>query len=135
MDRISVAIRIRPLNQREESAGVAWLWDERTVTQCALTGRPVANMAFAFDQVFGPEASNAIVFQKVARELVHSAMNGINATIFAYGQTSSGKTHTMKGTSELPGVIPLSVQTLFQVTWQRVLAARCLHGDLQRGDH
>jgi centromeric protein E len=114
MDRISVAIRIRPLNQREESAGTAWLWDDRTVTQCALTGRPVANAAFAFDQVFGPETTNAVVFQKVARDLVNSAMNGINATIFAYGQTSSGKTHTMKGNAEAPGVIPLSVQTLFQ---------------------
>lgn len=41
-------------------------------------------------------------------------MDGINQTVFAYGQTSSGKTHTMKGTNQnLDGLIPLSVNELF----------------------
>jgi centromeric protein E len=41
-------------------------------------------------------------------------MEGINGTIFAYGQTSSGKTFTMKGSHEYPGIIPLAIQDIFK---------------------
>lgn len=40
-------------------------------------------------------------------------VNGFNSTVFAYGQTSSGKTHTMKGTAGDPGIIPLAVREVF----------------------
>lgn len=40
-------------------------------------------------------------------------MDGINVTVFAYGQTSSGKTHTMRGTDKAPGLIPLSIRQVF----------------------
>lgn len=40
-------------------------------------------------------------------------VNGFNSTVFAYGQTSSGKTHTMKGTAADPGIIPLAVREVF----------------------
>ena len=40
-------------------------------------------------------------------------MDGINVTVFAYGQTSSGKTHTMRGTEKHPGLIPLSIRQVF----------------------
>ena len=46
-------------------------------------------------------------------------VHGINATIFAYGQTASGKTHTMRGTAADPGVIPRALRTLFQLTSER----------------
>lgn len=42
-------------------------------------------------------------------------VNGFNSTVFAYGQTSSGKTHTMKGTGDDPGIIPLAVREIFQL--------------------
>ena len=53
------------------------------------------------------------VFESEARELVLSALNGYNVTIFAYGQTSSGKTHTMRGSDENEGIIPLSMKEIF----------------------
>ena len=40
-------------------------------------------------------------------------VGGFNGTVFAYGQTSSGKTHTMRGTPEVPGIIPLAVAEIF----------------------
>jgi hypothetical protein len=40
-------------------------------------------------------------------------MGGFNGTVFAYGQTSSGKTHTMLGTSHEPGIVPLAVRAIF----------------------
>lgn len=45
--------------------------------------------------------------------LIHSVVGGFNGTVFAYGQTSSGKTHTMRGTSEDPGLIPKAVREVF----------------------
>lgn len=40
-------------------------------------------------------------------------VGGFNGTVFAYGQTSSGKTHTMRGTEQEPGIIPLAVTEIF----------------------
>jgi centromeric protein E len=53
------------------------------------------------------------VFTQAAKGVVQKAVEGVHGTIFAYGQTSSGKTHTMKGTTEQPGVIPLALTELF----------------------
>ena len=48
------------------------------------------------------------------KELILSSMKGINSTIFAYGQTSSGKTYTMIGEKTNPGVTPLALDEIFQ---------------------
>jgi len=53
------------------------------------------------------------IFENEAKGLVLSALHGYNATIFAYGSTSSGKTYTMKGTDSDPGIIPLSMAEIF----------------------
>lgn len=60
------------------------------------------------------EDGNVDVFNQVAKGLTHSAMEGINGTIFAYGQTSSGKTHTMLGSATNPGVIPMTIAEIFE---------------------
>ncbi len=51
--------------------------------------------------MFGPEADNAAVACRLALPLVGPALSGVNGTIFAYGVTSSGKTHTMMGTDQV----------------------------------
>ncbi|GAB4859721.1 hypothetical protein Ancab_011199 [Ancistrocladus abbreviatus] len=51
--------------------------------------------AYAFDKVFGPNATSEKVYEVAARPVVKAAMEGVNGTVFAYGVTSSGKTHTM----------------------------------------
>ena len=70
--------------------------------------------AFSYDRVFGPEVSTQTIFNEQVKDLVHNALDGINQTVFAYGQTSSGKTFTMRGGSELNGLIPLSVKEVFE---------------------
>lgn len=55
------------------------------------------------------------VYNDVAKPIVEAATTGFNGTIFAYGQTSSGKTYTMTGTDEAPGIIPLAVFNLFDI--------------------
>ena len=70
--------------------------------------------SFAFDYVYGPEANSQLIYQQLCRPIVHSVLSGYNGTIFMYGQTTSGKTYTMLGTPESPGVLPCSIRDIFQ---------------------
>jgi centromeric protein E len=112
-DKIRVAIRVRPLNQREQTAGSVWMIEENRITQCTITGRPIPSASYVFDNIFEGKQPSHSVYEATASDIIQSAMDGVNGTIFAYGQTSSGKTFTMRGTKELPGIIPMSVKDVF----------------------
>merc|ERR1719321_198768 len=77
-------------------------------------GKADESRPFQFDNVFDSETSQEEVFAD-CRELVQSAVDGYNVTIFAYGQTGAGKTWTMYGNAENPGLAPRSIQALFSV--------------------
>lgn len=100
-ETVKVAIRLRPQKS-------TWV-----VKGTELTSVPPAPPASgSFDYVL--DGSNLSVYHKVVQPLVMSAIkNCLNATIFAYGQTASGKTHTMMGTFSEEGIISLSVQDIF----------------------
>jgi len=70
---------------------------------------------FTFDTVFDADVAQKDVYDKAARPIVNNVMEGYNGTIFAYGQTGTGKTHTMDGgpTPELQGIIPNSFEHIF----------------------
>jgi chromosome segregation ATPase len=70
--------------------------------------------SYDYDQVFHTAAKNVEVYDRVAKNIVLSTMEGKNGTIFAYGQTSSGKTHTMMGNETELGVIPLAIHEIFE---------------------
>ncbi|KHG23768.1 Kinesin-related 11 [Gossypium arboreum] len=112
-DSISVTIRFRPLNEREFQRGdeIAWYADgDKTVRN---EYNPAT--AYAFDRVFGPHATSQEVYEIAARPVVQAAMEGVNGTVFAYGVTSSGKTHTMHGDQNAPGIIPLAIKDAFSI--------------------
>ncbi|XP_073221723.1 kinesin-like protein KIN-7K, chloroplastic isoform X2 [Cicer arietinum] len=67
------------------------------------------------DRVFGPTTTTRHVYDIAAQHVVSGAMEGINGTVFAYGVTSSGKTHTMHGDQRSPGIIPLAVKDTFSI--------------------
>ncbi|KAJ6402867.1 hypothetical protein OIU84_014884 [Salix udensis] len=69
--------------------------------------------AYAFDKVFGPHTASHEVYEVAAKPVVKAAMEGVNGTVFAYGVTSSGKTHTMHGDQNSPGIIPLAIKDVF----------------------
>lgn len=52
---------------------------------------------FTFDRTFGPESTQTEVYQYVVHPLIEEVLAGYNCTVFAYGQTGTGKTHTMVG--------------------------------------
>ncbi|CAG2054473.1 unnamed protein product [Timema podura] len=71
---------------------------------------------FLFDKVFKPNATQEKVYNEAAKSIVSDVLSGFNGTIFAYGQTSSGKTHTMEGVigdTAKQGIIPRIVNDIF----------------------
>jgi hypothetical protein len=95
MDKISVCVRLRPVNEREiaQKGDSSWIWTGNTIGQVSQTGGTVAASTFTFDNVFAPSACTEDLYENVCAPVIQSAIDGINATIFAYGQTSSGKTY------------------------------------------
>ncbi|KAI8446178.1 P-loop containing nucleoside triphosphate hydrolase protein [Phakopsora pachyrhizi] len=77
-------------------------------------GRKVKDMRFCFDRVFDETASQEEVYEGSARELISGVLDGLNATVFAYGATGCGKTHTITGTPDAPGIVYLLMRDLFE---------------------
>eukprot|EP00834_Sanchytrium_tribonematis_P000532 NODE_10_length_61504_cov_0.956502.p4 type:complete len:601 gc:universal NODE_10_length_61504_cov_0.956502:6042-4240(-) len=59
--------------------------------------------------------SNAEIYSNKVSKIIHSAMEGYNATLFAYGTTASGKTHSIFGSNNEMGIIPLALETVFDI--------------------
>ncbi|KAF7818930.1 kinesin-like protein KIN-7K, chloroplastic isoform X1 [Senna tora] len=112
-ENVTVTVRFRPLNPREIRQGeeIAWYADGETVVRNEYN----PSIAYAYDRVFGPTTTTRHVYDVAAQHIVNGAMEGINGTIFAYGVTSSGKTHTMHGDQRSPGIIPLAVKDAFSI--------------------
>ncbi|KAJ5212280.1 uncharacterized protein N7498_003926 [Penicillium cinerascens] len=77
-------------------------------------GKRVKDQTFAFDRIFDQNASQGEVYESTTRSLLDSVLDGYNATVFAYGATGCGKTHTITGTAQQPGIIFLTMQELFE---------------------
>ncbi|RLN94816.1 hypothetical protein BBJ28_00019205 [Nothophytophthora sp. Chile5] len=69
---------------------------------------------YAFDYVFAPRDGQQKVYQNTTKFLIHGVLNGYNATVFAYGCTGAGKTYTMFGTPEEPGIMARTLEDLFR---------------------
>jgi centromeric protein E len=68
---------------------------------------------YLYDNVFSPYDQNARVYDSAAKRLVRRVMEGYHGTVFAYGMTGTGKTFSMQGTANSPGVIPLAITDIF----------------------
>ncbi|KAG4927982.1 hypothetical protein JHK84_053544 [Glycine max] len=112
-ENVTVTVRFRPLNPREIRQGeeIAWYADGETI----LRNEYNPSIAYAYDRVFGPTTTTRQVYDVAAQHVVSGSMEGINGTVFAYGVTSSGKTHTMHGDQRSPGIIPLAVKDAFSI--------------------
>ena len=109
-DTVKVVVRVRPLLPREAPATCVRVHDDaRSVTigdgdaeheRCEAVGGGArarrgggGSHTFAFDHVYGESSSQAELYETTARPVVDSCLEGYNATIFAYGQTGTGKTY------------------------------------------
>lgn len=94
---------------------------------------------FTYDRIFDENSTTQEVYAGVARDLVHSVVRGMNSTIFAYGQTSSGKTFTMQGggTEDSPGIVQMATRDLFNLmdaTPDRVFLMRVSYLEIYQED-
>ncbi|KAK7922875.1 hypothetical protein WMY93_009777 [Mugilogobius chulae] len=119
-DNVKVVVRCRPLNQKETMMGhkQAVIVDEirGTITVNKLDTPNEPPKTFTFDTVFGPDSKQLDVYNLTARPIIDSVLEGYNGTIFAYGQTGTGKTFTMEGVRAVPelrGIIPNSFAHIF----------------------
>ncbi|OVA13008.1 Kinesin [Macleaya cordata] len=101
-EKIFVTVRVRPLSRKEQALNdqIAWdCTDEHTILSRNLNNER-STVPYIFDRVFDPTCLTQKVYEEGAKDVALSPLTGINATIFAYGQTSSGKTFTMRGITE-----------------------------------
>uniref|UniRef100_A0A8C5MYE6 Kinesin-like protein n=1 Tax=Leptobrachium leishanense TaxID=445787 RepID=A0A8C5MYE6_9ANUR len=130
---VSVVVRVRPPNPREQEGNqysTVQVVDDRFLifdpdepdTSSVFsnlkgydgTRRKGKDLKFIFDRVFGENATQQDVFEHTTKEILDGVLNGYNCSVFAYGATGAGKTHTMLGTANSPGVMYLTMVELYR---------------------
>ncbi|KAA8530763.1 hypothetical protein F0562_005469 [Nyssa sinensis] len=112
---IKVFCRTRPLFEDEGSSVVEFPDDFTIRINTGDDGVSNPKKDFEFDRVYGPHVGQAELFSDV-QPFVQSALDGYNVSIFAYGQTHSGKTHTMEGSSHDRGLYARCFEELFDLS-------------------
>ena len=120
-ETVKVVVRCRPLNQKEEAAAYENVVDmDVKLGQLALRNPRAAPAellkSFTFDAVYDARSKQSDLYDETVRPLIDSVLEGFNGTIFAYGQTGTGKTYTMQGQWQDPekrGIIPNSFEHIF----------------------
>ncbi|KAL1499179.1 hypothetical protein AB1Y20_013689 [Prymnesium parvum] len=116
---VKVAVRLRPMSEREMRGNtvpvVNGSSERNEVTLIKGAGSHQQRRTYTFDDVYTSFSTQSEVF-KTVEPLVADVLRGYEATVFAYGQTGTGKTHTMEGdisSDDQKGVIPRAVEAIF----------------------
>ncbi|KAJ6870939.1 hypothetical protein NC652_036570 [Populus alba x Populus x berolinensis] len=126
---VEVILRCRPLNDDEKQLKLPVVIScnegKGEVSVVQNTAYKQIDKTFSFDKVFGPTSRQKELFDEAISPIVNEVLEGYNCTIFAYGQTGTGKTYTMEGgrvgeveSGEFPsdvGIIPRAVQQILDV--------------------
>ncbi|KAG0032985.1 hypothetical protein BGZ81_009657 [Podila clonocystis] len=119
-ENVTVTVRIRPFSNSElkVAGGVTQVWEVNDGSNIVYNDDYAVNtrkaaVDYAYDHAL-TGSDNELIYNSSVKNLVQSAMEGYNGTVFAYGQTSSGKTYTMSGTETQPGITPRAVEDVFK---------------------
>ncbi|XP_060678039.1 kinesin-like protein KIF3C isoform X2 [Hemiscyllium ocellatum] len=120
-ESVKVVVRCRPMNGKEEAAGCERIVEmDVNLGQVSIRnpkGSPTElAKSFRFDAVYESSCRQSELYDETVRPLVDSVLQGFNGTVFAYGQTGTGKTYTMQGVWAEPekrGIIPNSFEHIF----------------------
>jgi hypothetical protein len=117
---VQVVARLRPLNKKEKADAttpvVSSSTKDSTVTVIRGSGARQSRTAFKVDNVFGSFATQEEVFDQTMPPIIKDVMRGFESTVFAYGQTGTGKTFTMEGDVDDEanmGIIPRAASKIF----------------------
>ncbi|KAF4803677.1 Kinesin-like protein KIF18A [Turdus rufiventris] len=131
---VKVVVRVRPENQKEKQGNFSRVvrvidrhvlvfdpkeeevsfFHNKRVTHRDINKRQRKDLKFMFDTIFDDSSSQLEVFEHTTKNLIDGFLNGFNCTVLAYGATGAGKTHTMLGSPEDPGVMYLTMMTLYK---------------------
>lgn len=112
-------LRVRPLDSARKTSVVTTSDDGTSVTINAPKSSAAYKAGdrsdtFHFSQVFGPTSSQSEIYEKIALPIVSGLIaQDCHALIFSYGVTNSGKSYTIHGTEQDPGVLPRALRTVF----------------------
>ena len=123
-ENITVAIRMRPMIESETQKGYWPRWEVNNSSVAEIKGK----RQFIFDKVFSSDHTTEEIYENLGENIVLSCMEGFSGCMFCYGQTGSGKTFTMYGNQNTPGIVPLSVESIFafiQETPEKIFLVRC----------
>ncbi|NXI47179.1 KI18A protein, partial [Galbula dea] len=132
-NHVKVVVRVRPESQKEKDGNfskVVHVVDQhilvfdpkeeevsffhgKRLTHRDITKRTKKDLKFVFDAVFAESSSQLEVFENTTKSIIDGFLNGYNCTVLAYGATGAGKTHTMLGSPEDPGVMYLTMMALY----------------------
>ncbi|CAF1055805.1 unnamed protein product [Brachionus calyciflorus] len=118
-ESVKVVVRCRPMEKKEIAGNYERIVEMDTKRGSITIKKPNApeeNKEFSYDAVYDWNSKQVDLYEETFRPLVESVLDGFNGTIFAYGQTGTGKTFTMEGVrsnKELRGVIPNSFDHIF----------------------
>lgn len=118
---VKVAVRCRPLSEKEKEEdfeNIVKVQTDRGEIVVMNDKKPgEKERVFSFDMAFEPYCKQEFVFKQAALPIIQSVLSGYNGTIFAYGQTGTGKTHTMQGNikcESAKGIIPRTFQHIYK---------------------
>ena len=128
MQNIKVFVRCRPLMSTEKKNVIEVIPDRKEVriNESKNSNERYNSKTFTFDNTFNAETSQIEVYRSVVEPLIEQVVMGYNCTVFAYGQTGTGKTYTMEGErtesdvacsweeDPLAGIIPRALHQLFE---------------------
>ncbi|CAM9493640.1 unnamed protein product [Bubo scandiacus] len=132
-NHVKVVVRVRPESRKEKDGNfdkVVHVVDQhilvfdpkdeevsffhgKRLTHRDINKRKKKDLKFVFDAVFAESSSQLEVFEHTTKSLIDGFLNGYNCTVLAYGATGAGKTHTMLGSPEDPGVMYLTMMALY----------------------
>ncbi|KAG6603070.1 kinesin-like protein [Phytophthora cinnamomi] len=113
-NKVQIVIRLRPLEADAEPECFRVLSDVSLLAQPPKTSQSYRSTgtatSFVFSRIFRPETQQTELFEATTRPVLDAALRGKSGLVFAYGVTNSGKTYTISGTAEAPGVLPQALQ-------------------------
>ncbi|KAL0224058.1 hypothetical protein P9112_003448 [Eukaryota sp. TZLM1-RC] len=105
MNFIKVAVRVRPLFAAKSER--CWRSDQTTLSS------NMSSTVYNFDNVFNESENNSSLYNSLVSPIVSQAIEGFHGTVFAYGQTAAGKTHSMMSSHDDPGVVYRALSDIF----------------------
>ncbi|NXI85826.1 KI18A protein, partial [Rhipidura dahli] len=133
-NHVKVVVRVRPETQKEKQGSFnrvvhvidqhilvfdpkeeeVSFFNRKRLIHRDINKRQRKDLKFMFDAIFDENSSQLEVFEHTTKSLIDGFLNGYNCTVLAYGATGAGKTHTMLGSPEDPGVMYLTMMTLYK---------------------